>query len=28
LADEASLRQAIFLACDIVKNRQLQLVEK
>ena len=28
LADEASMRQAIFLACDIVKNRQLQLVEK
>lgn len=28
MADESSLRQAIFLACDIVKNRQLQLVEK
>lgn len=28
LADESSLRQAIFMACDIVKNRQLQLVEK
>lgn len=24
LADESSLRQAIYLACDIIKNRQLQ----
>ncbi|MFN8886624.1 MAG: 4-hydroxythreonine-4-phosphate dehydrogenase PdxA, partial [Cyclobacteriaceae bacterium] len=27
LADESSLRQAIYTACDIVKNRQEQLVE-
>lgn len=28
LADESSLRQAIYMACDIVKNRLEQLVEK
>jgi 4-hydroxythreonine-4-phosphate dehydrogenase len=28
LADESSMRQAIYMACDIVKNRQEQLVEK
>lgn len=27
MADESSLRQAIYTACDIVKNRQEQLVE-
>jgi len=27
LADESSLRQAIYMACDIVKNRQEQLVD-
>lgn len=28
LADESSLRQAIYMACDIVKNRQEQLVDQ
>ena len=28
LADESSMRQAIYMACDIVKNRQEQLVDK
>jgi 4-hydroxythreonine-4-phosphate dehydrogenase len=28
LADESSLRQAIYMACDIVKNRQAQLVDQ
>ena len=28
LADESSMRQAIYMACDIVKNQQEQLVEK
>jgi 4-hydroxythreonine-4-phosphate dehydrogenase len=28
LADESSMREAIYLACDIVKNRQTQLIEK
>jgi 4-hydroxythreonine-4-phosphate dehydrogenase len=28
LADESSMRQALYMACDIVKNRQEQLVEK
>lgn len=28
LADESSMRQAIYMACDIVKNRHEQLVEK
>jgi 4-hydroxythreonine-4-phosphate dehydrogenase len=28
LADESSMRQAIYLACDIVKSQQEQLVEK
>lgn len=27
-ADESSMREAIYLACDIVKNRQAQLAEK
>lgn len=28
MADEGSMRQAIYLACDIIKNRREQLVEK
>ncbi len=28
LADESSMRQAIYMACDIVKNQQEQLIEK
>jgi 4-hydroxythreonine-4-phosphate dehydrogenase len=28
VADESSMRQAIYMACDIVKNRQEQLVER
>ena len=28
LADESSMRQAIYMACDIVKNQQEQLMEK
>jgi 4-hydroxythreonine-4-phosphate dehydrogenase len=28
LADESSMRQAIYMACDIVKSHQEQLVEK
>jgi 4-hydroxythreonine-4-phosphate dehydrogenase len=28
VADESSMRQAIYMACDIVKNRQEQLVEQ
>jgi 4-hydroxythreonine-4-phosphate dehydrogenase len=28
VADESSMRQAIYIACDIVKNRQEQLVEQ
>jgi 4-hydroxythreonine-4-phosphate dehydrogenase len=28
VASESSMRQAMYVACDIIKNRQLQLVEK
>ncbi|MFM7488057.1 MAG: 4-hydroxythreonine-4-phosphate dehydrogenase PdxA [Cytophagales bacterium] len=28
VADDSSMRQAIFMACDIVKSRQIQLVER
>jgi len=28
MADEGSMRQAIYLACDIIKNRREQLIEK